>query len=98
MQHPCRLFVVAQLKLETFAAVAFLADRIHTLRGGRTIVTQPCTLNAEEFSGSAVLVRYEDDCELLGVAVIGEPEYQAERQDQLLCGALFRLNPDRQVA
>lgn len=92
MQHPCKLYREGH-EPETFAAVAFLADRIHTLRAGRTIITRGVTLDTEGFSGAGVIIAYADPPDVLGYAVIGAPEYEAERQDMMLHGALVRLVP-----
>lgn len=97
MQHPCRLFIHGQQEVERFDAVAFLADRIHQLRQGKGIETYPVNAQAPDFSGSAVRIQIEG-FEASVLAVIGEPEYAAEHQDRLLCGALYRLNPERGAA
>ena len=94
MQHPCRL-MLADGQLERFAAVAFLADRVHQLRAGRAIATVACQLTHPDLAAAGVIIRDEETKDLLAVAIIGEPEYEAEFQDRLLAGALFRLNPDK---
>lgn len=94
MQHPCKLYREGQAEAERFAAVAFLADRIHALREGRTVRTVAITLTTPGFAGSGVGISFDDEAGgVLGYAIIGEPEYPAERQDQLLHGAIYRLDP-----
>jgi hypothetical protein len=97
MQHPCKLFVCAEggVTREDFTAVAFLADRIHTLRETRPILTHACRVVTHDFAGEAVSVSYGDAGGFIGWAVIGAPEYAGDRQDQLLGGALERLRPER---
>jgi hypothetical protein len=59
MQHPCKLFVCAEggVTREDFTAVAFLADRIHTLRETRPILTHACRVTlTHDFAGEAVSV------------------------------------------
>ncbi|PZQ63377.1 MAG: hypothetical protein DI570_09295 [Phenylobacterium zucineum] len=96
MRHPCKLFRAGVETVEAFDAVAYLADRIHTLRAFRPIITMSARLTTHDFAGECVVIRYDDDSgDALGFVVIGEPEYPARRQDELLCGALFRLDPGR---
>jgi hypothetical protein len=100
MRHASRLFLNRTDQVERFEAVAYLADRLHTLRDGRRIVTQAVTLATDGFTGAGVKIAFDDGPEggardILGVAVIGEPELKAELQDQLLHGALYRLDPER---
>lgn len=97
MQHPCRLLIGGQV--QRFKAVAFLADHLHTLRQARPIETIQATVTSDDFAGSGLIVRYADEAGgTLGFVVIGEPDYSAQRQDELLTGALYRLDPFREVA
>jgi hypothetical protein len=99
MQHPCKLYLNVWDPPRDFAAVAFLADHIHTLRARRPIEIVPAVVTSEVFSGQALIVRYADEAAgTLGYAVIGHPEYVRARQLQLLDGALYRLDPVRAVA
>ncbi|WP_397402070.1 hypothetical protein [Phenylobacterium sp.] len=99
MQHPCKFWLDATTPPRDFAAVAFLADHIHTLRAGRPIEIVPAIVTSEAFSGQALIVRYADEAAgTLGYAVIGAPEYVRARQLELLDGALYRLDPLRAVA
>ena len=94
MQHPCKLYREGQAEAETFKAVAFLADRLHALRGARPLRSFAFTLTTPGFSGAGVGLLFDDAAGgVLGYAVIGQPEYAGERQDQLLHGALHRLDP-----
>lgn len=99
MQHPCRLMIPGTGEIRRFDAVAFLADHLHTLRQLRPITTIQATVTSDDFAGSGLIVRYADEAGgTLGVVVIGEPDYAAQRQDELLTGALYRLDPMREVA
>lgn len=99
MQHPCRLILWGTGEVRRFTAVAFLADHLHTLRQSRPITTIQATVTSDDFAGSGLIVRYCDEAAgTLGIVVIGEPDYAAQRQDELLTGALYRLDPFREVA
>ncbi|ODT88132.1 hypothetical protein [Phenylobacterium sp. SCN 70-31] len=97
MRHPCRLFRPGEAEPERFEAVAYLADRLHALRAGRPLSTAAATVVTHDFSGAGVRLALDDTGDLLGVAVIGEPELSGLQQDQLLYGALYRLDPGRPV-
>lgn len=96
MRHASRLFLNRTDQVERFEAVAYLADRLHALRDGRRIATQAVTLVTEGFTGEGVKIAFDDETrDILGVAIIGDPELKGELQDKLLHGALYRLDPER---
>lgn len=99
MRYPCKLIRPGQPD-EEFPAVAFLADRIHTLRALRPVSTVQGVITDGVFSAACVTVRlHQDDGagEVLGHALIGKPELAGLLQDQLLHGALYRLDPEAEL-
>lgn len=99
MRHPCRLLLEGAAEPIRFEAVAYLADHLHTLRRLRPITTIQATVTSPDFAGAGLIVRYDDEAGgTLGYVIIGEPDYAAQRQDELLTGALYRLDPMREVA